>query len=110
MRVAVGNLLANAVKFTAPRERAQIRVYPVESDGQTGLAVADNGVGFGMAHAGRLFGVFERLHRPEEFEGTGVGLAIVQRIVQKHGGRVWAEAEPDRGATFYLTVGSGAAD
>ncbi len=109
MRVAVGNLLANAVKFTAPRERAQIHVYPVEAEGQTGLAVADNGVGFGMAHAGRLFGVFERLHRPEEFEGTGVGLAIVQRIVQKHGGRVWAEAEPDRGATFYLTVGSDSA-
>ena len=110
MRVAVGNLLANAVKFTGPRERATIRVYPVEADGQTGLAVADNGVGFGMAHADRLFGVFERLHRPEEFEGTGVGLAIVRRIVQKHGGRVWAEAEPGQGATFFLTVGNGASD
>jgi PAS domain S-box-containing protein len=110
MRVAVGNLLANAVKFTGPRERATIHVYPVEAEGQTGLAVADNGVGFGMAHADRLFGVFERLHRPEEFEGTGVGLAIVRRIVQKHGGRVWAEAEPGRGATFFLTVGNGAGD
>ena len=110
MRVAVGNLLSNAVKFTGPREHATIHVYPVQSEGQTGLAVADNGVGFGMAHADRLFGVFERLHRPEEFEGTGVGLAIVRRIVQKHGGRVWAEAEPGQGATFFLTVGNGATD
>jgi len=110
MRVAVGNLLANAVKFTGPRERATIRVYPVVAEGQAGLAVADNGVGFGMAYADRLFGVFERLHHAEEFEGTGVGLAIVRRIVQKHGGRVWAEAEPDRGATFFLTVGNAAGD
>jgi light-regulated signal transduction histidine kinase (bacteriophytochrome) len=110
MRVAVGNLLANAVKFTAPRDRATIRIYPVHAEGQTGLAVADNGVGFGMAHADRLFGVFERLHPPDEFTGTGVGLAIVRRIVQKHGGRVWAEAEPGRGATFYLTVGNGSPD
>jgi light-regulated signal transduction histidine kinase (bacteriophytochrome) len=110
MRVAVGNLLANAVKFTAPRDHATIRIYPVHAEGQTGLAVADNGVGFGMAHADRLFGVFERLHPPDEFTGTGVGLAIVRRIVQKHGGRVWAEAEPGRGATFYLTVGNGSSD
>ena len=110
MRVAVGNLLANAVKFTAPRDRATIRIYPVHAEGQTGLAVADNGVGFGMAHADRLFGVFERLHPPDEFTGTGVGLAIVRRIAQKHGGRVWAEAEPGRGATFFLTVGNGSTD
>jgi PAS domain S-box-containing protein len=110
MRVAVGNLLSNAMKFTGPRDHATIRVYPVSVDGQTGLAVADNGVGFGKAHADRLFGVFERLHRPDEFEGTGVGLAIVRRIAQKHGGRVWAESEPGQGATFYLTVGDAAAD
>ncbi|MEO8226131.1 MAG: PAS domain S-box protein [Gemmatimonadota bacterium] len=108
LRVALGNLLSNAVKFTAPREHAKIRVYAVEAEGQSGLAVADNGVGFGMAHADRLFGVFERLHHSDEFEGTGVGLAIVRRIAQKHGGRAWAEGEPGHGATFFLTVGDAA--
>jgi PAS domain S-box-containing protein len=107
-KVAITNLLANAVKFTRPRQRAKIRVRPVEADGQAGLAIEDNGVGFKMAYAGKLFGVFQRLHRPDEFEGNGAGLAMVQRIAQKHGGRVWAEAEPGTGATFYLTLGSNA--
>jgi PAS domain S-box-containing protein len=108
-RIAVTNLLSNAVKFTRPRQRASIRIRPVALDGQVGLSVQDNGVGFKMAHAGKLFGLFQRLHRPDEFEGNGAGLAVVQRIAMKHGGRVWAEAEPDGGATFYLTLGSGAA-
>jgi PAS domain S-box-containing protein len=108
-KVAITHLLSNAVKFTRPRERAIIRIAPVESDGQAGLAVRDNGVGFRMAHAGKLFGLFQRLCRPDEFEGNGAGLAIVQRIAHKHGGRVWAESELDSGATFYLTLGSGAA-
>ncbi|HEU5303144.1 MAG TPA: PAS domain S-box protein [Gemmatimonadales bacterium] len=108
-KVAVTHLLSNAVKFTRPRERANIRVAPVQSEGQAGLSVQDNGVGFKMAHAGKLFGLFQRLHRPDEFEGNGAGLAIVQRIAQKHGGRVWAESEPDSGARFYLTLGSGPA-
>jgi light-regulated signal transduction histidine kinase (bacteriophytochrome) len=108
-RIAVTNLLSNAVKFTRPRKRASIRIRPVALDGQVGLAVQDNGVGFKMAHAGKLFGLFQRLHRPDEFEGNGAGLAVVQRIAMKHGGRVWAEAEPDGGATFYMTLGSGAA-
>jgi PAS domain S-box-containing protein len=107
-KIAVTHLLSNAVKFTRPRDRATIRITPVEAEGQTGLAVRDNGVGFKMAHAGKLFGMFQRLHRPDEFEGNGAGLAIVQRIAHKHGGRVWAESEPDAGATFYLTLGSGA--
>jgi PAS domain S-box-containing protein len=105
IKIAVTNLLSNAVKFTRPRERATIRISPVEFDGQVGLAVEDNGVGFKMAYAGKLFGLFQRLHRPDEFEGNGAGLAVVQRIVHKHGGRVWAEAEPESGATFYMTLG-----
>ena len=104
-RVAITHLLTNAVKFTRPRDRATIRIRPVEVDGQVGLQVEDNGVGFKMSYAGKLFGMFQRLHRPDEFEGNGAGLAIVQRIAHKHGGRVWAESEPDRGATFYLTLG-----
>lgn len=107
LKTALGNLLANAVKFTRPRDQAVIRIRPLRSDGQVGVAVEDNGVGFKMAYAGKLFGVFQRLHRADEFEGNGAGLAVVQRIVHKHGGRVWAEAEPDKGATFYLTLGSG---
>jgi PAS domain S-box-containing protein len=107
-RIAVTNLLSNAVKFTRPRQHATIRIRPVEFDGQVGLAVQDNGVGFKMAYAGKLFGMFQRLHRPDEFEGNGAGLAMVQRIAHKHGGRVWAESEPDAGATFYMTLGSGA--
>jgi PAS domain S-box-containing protein len=109
IKIAVTNLLSNAVKFTRTRDKATIRIRPVESDGQVGLAVEDNGVGFKMAYAGKLFGMFQRLHRPDEFEGNGAGLAVVQRIVHKHGGRVWAEGEPDSGATFYMTLGSGAA-
>jgi signal transduction histidine kinase len=111
-KIAITHLLTNAVKFTRPRQRATIRIHPVEVDGQVGLGVEDNGVGFKMTYAGKLFGMFQRLHRPDEFEGNGAGLAIVQRIAHKHGGRVWAESEPDAGARFYLTLGqrgSGAA-
>ena len=107
IKLALNNLLSNAVKFTRPREQAVIRIRPVEFDGQVGLAVEDNGVGFKMAYAGKLFGMFQRLHRADEFEGNGAGLALVQRIAHKHGGRVWAEAEPERGATFYMTLGTG---
>jgi PAS domain S-box-containing protein len=108
-RIAITNLLANAVKFTRTKQRATIRIRPVEADGQSGLVVEDNGVGFKMAYAGKLFGVFQRLHRPDEFEGNGAGLAMVQRIAQKHGGRVWAEGDPGTGAKFYLTLGAGTA-
>jgi light-regulated signal transduction histidine kinase (bacteriophytochrome) len=106
IKIAITNLLSNAVKFTRHREQATIRIRPVESDGQVGLAVQDNGVGFKMAYAGKLFGLFQRLHRSDEFEGNGAGLAVVQRIAHKHGGRVWAEAEPDAGATFFMTLGT----
>jgi signal transduction histidine kinase len=99
------NLLANAVKFTRDRESAVIEVFQLVDKDETTILVRDNGVGFNMKYADKLFGVFQRLHTSEKFEGTGVGLATVQRIIQKHGGRVWAESEPERGASFYFTVG-----
>lgn len=104
MKQVFQNLLSNAVKFTRPRASAVIEVGQREQDGNTVVYVRDNGVGFSMKYADKLFGVFQRLHRVEDFEGTGVGLATVQRIVQKHGGRIWAEAELDKGASFYFTL------
>ena len=99
------NLIGNAIKFTRDREVAEIEIGA--KDGENGERihyVKDNGVGFDMRHVDKLFGVFQRLHGQEEFPGTGVGLSLVQRIVERHGGRVWAEAEINRGATFYFTL------
>jgi PAS domain S-box-containing protein len=102
------NLLSNALKYTRKCEHTRVEVGCLARDsGGPAYYVRDNGVGFDMRYADKLFGVFQRLHRAEDYEGTGVGLAIVRRVVQRHGGRVWAEAQPGRGATFYFTLGDG---
>jgi signal transduction histidine kinase len=102
MRQVFENLISNALKYTRNEAEPRLEIGTIAGDDGLEVFVADNGVGFEMAHAGNLFGVFHRLHRAEEYEGTGVGLALVKRIIERHGGSVRAEAEPGKGATFFL--------
>ncbi len=103
IRLVLHNLIGNAWKFTAKRDEPRIRVGSIEQDGVQVLTIADNGAGFDMKYAAKMFDPFQRLHSASEFEGTGIGLAIVSRIVHRHGGKVWARSTPGEGATFYLT-------
>jgi light-regulated signal transduction histidine kinase (bacteriophytochrome) len=109
LRQVWANLLGNAVKYTRRQSAPRIVIEARQSDERVVYCVRDNGAGFDMAQADRLFNVFQRLHRPDEFEGTGVGLATAARIVERHGGRIWADSAPQRGATFYFHLGDPAA-
>jgi signal transduction histidine kinase len=104
--VAMENLLGNAWKFTSHHDKARIEVGVLEQDGKQVYFVRDDGAGFDMKFVDRLFKEFQRLHSPDHFEGTGIGLVIVQRIISRHGGRIWAEGTPEQGATFYFTLGT----
>jgi light-regulated signal transduction histidine kinase (bacteriophytochrome) len=106
LRVVLDNLIGNAWKFTGGKQTARIQIG-LRPDGESRVYfVADDGAGFDMAYAGKLFGAFQRLHADREFEGTGIGLATVRRAISRHGGRIWAEAAEGRGATFLFTLGS----
>jgi light-regulated signal transduction histidine kinase (bacteriophytochrome) len=104
MQVVLDNLFNNAWKFTRNHSHAKIELSSSYQNGQKIFFVRDDGVGFNMEHAGKLFGAFQRMHTPAEFEGTGIGLATVLRIIHRHGGQVWAEAAIEKGATIYFTV------
>jgi light-regulated signal transduction histidine kinase (bacteriophytochrome) len=106
LRVVLENLLGNAWKFTSKQAEGRVEFGVGEVDGTAAYYVRDDGAGFDMAYVDKLFGAFQRLHRVSEFEGTGIGLATVQRIIHRHGGRVWAEGAVGEGATFYFTLGS----
>lgn len=104
IKQAIMNLLSNAIKFSSRKENAEIEIGALKAENENVYYVKDNGVGFSMDYADKLFGVFQRLHSEGEFEGTGIGLAIVKRIISMHGGRVWAEGKTDEGATFYFSL------
>src|SRR5215471_2019290 len=104
LRIALTNLFNNAWKFTSKQPLAKIEFGSTQQNGHRAYFIRDNGVGFDMAYANKLFGAFQRLHRVDEFEGTGIGLATVERIFHRHGGRIWVNAAVNQGATFYFTL------
>jgi len=104
LKLVLENLLNNSWKFTAKHTRAKIEFGTERSDGKLNYFVRDDGAGFDMAYVEKLFSPFQRLHAPTEFAGTGIGLALVQRIIHRHGGRVWAKGEVEKGATIYFTL------
>jgi light-regulated signal transduction histidine kinase (bacteriophytochrome) len=110
LRAVLQNLIGNAWKFTRKRQPARIEFGVAEDSGERTYFVQDNGAGFDMSYVDKLFGAFQRLHGQNEFPGIGIGLATVQRIVNRHGGRVWAVGAPDKGATVYFTLGRGGAN
>lgn len=104
INLALHNLIANAIKYTRGRDPARIEIRAKQHPHETEIYIRDNGVGFDMAYANKLFGVFQRLHRMEDFEGTGIGLASVRRIIERHDGRVWADGEINQGASFHFAL------
>jgi light-regulated signal transduction histidine kinase (bacteriophytochrome) len=104
LRQVLANLIGNAMKYSSKNDFPRIELGSFFNNGLTVYFVKDNGIGFDMKYADKLFAVFQRLHDGKQFEGTGVGLAIAQNIIQRHGGKIWAEAEPDKGATFFFTL------
>jgi len=104
MKQVMTNLISNALKYSGKKEKSKVEIGSYLDNNNNIYYVKDNGVGFDMKYYDKLFGVFQRLHSVNEFEGTGVGLALVQRIISKHGGKVWAEAKVDKGATFYFSL------
>ena len=104
MRIVLENLFRNSWKFTSRHSTARVEFGSTDSNGEITYFIRDDGAGFDMAFADKLFGIFQRLHDEKEFSGTGIGLATVQRIIHRHGGRIWAEGIPERGTTFYFTL------
>jgi light-regulated signal transduction histidine kinase (bacteriophytochrome) len=107
LRQVLSNLLGNAVKFTRNKDRALIEIMGHKSGDFNTFCIKDNGTGFDMSYYDNMFGVFRRLHSEREFEGTGIGLAIAKKIIQKHGGQIWADGKPGEGAAFYFTLPDG---